>query len=377
MHRVVRVALPLALLLTIGCGSSDDESAPANVDPCADDPATSGGFPSELAQQLDRALADNLPAASAPGATAIVVLPGVGSWYGATGFADAIAEEPMTTGDTFRVGSITKTFTAAATLQLETEGKWSIDDPVDDWVSGWSFGPDVTLKRLMNHTAGVYNYTDDGGFLGAAFTKTPPEDVVDFALEHDPVAPPGTMYSYSNTGYYLLGLALESAEGKPYHEVIRARLLEPQGLVHSHMEQYEDGYCPPVQGHVVGSTAATRGFSMSWAWAAGGLVSNVQDLCVWAEQLVRGDVLEMGQRERMLDEPVPAGAAEDYGLGVRRTERAGRAVVGHTGSTMGFNGEMFIDRASGACVAVQTNDFYGEHEAIAEPIWQALVDAGY
>lgn len=364
--------------IVLGCGSSsEDDDASVPTDPCLDDPQTTSGFPAALATKLDAALADNLDAANAPGVTAVVVLPGVGTWYGATGLDSIDTDEPLTTGDTFRVGSITKTFTAAAALQLDTEGAWSLDDPIDDWVSGWDFGPDVTLKRLLNHTAGVYNYTDDGTFLIESKTRTSPEDIIEFAIDHGEVAPPGTLYSYSNTGYYLVGLALENAEGKPYHEVIRQRLLEPQSLVHSHMEQYEDGYCAPVQGHVAKQTATTEGFSMSWAWAAGGLVSNVEDLCSWGHKLVLGDVLESGQRDRMLDEPVPEDSSEDYGIGVRRLQVAGRLVHGHTGSTMGFNGEMFIDRSTGVCVAVQTNDFLGVHEAISEPIWQALSDAGH
>ncbi len=106
-------------------------------------------------------------------------------------------------------------------------------------------------------------------------------------------------------------------------------------------------------------------------------MSNTADLCHWGEQLFRGDLLEQKSKELMVAITPLSKELDPYGLGVQISERGGRTAVGHTGSTMGFNGELFLDASSGVCVAVQTNDFLGSHEAVALPLWDALAAAGY
>lgn len=326
-----------------------------------------------LGQRLDDALTEGFDSAAAPGVAAHVAVPTVGVWFGARGVQDVPNETPIDASAVFRIGSITKTFTAAAILQLVEEGALSLSDPIDVHVPGWDFGPEVTIERLLNHTAGVYNYTDDPGFLTDATEEVSPHEVIDFALAHGELFEPGTDYTYSNTGYFLLGLAIEAVEDEPYHQVLRDRFIEPCELGSMHMEQYEGGACPVTQGHVGFGTPITEGFSMSWAWAAGGLVGNVEDLCRWADRLLFGGTLSDDSLALMMAE----GEHDRYGLGVDRRVKGGHDVVGHTGSTMGFNGELFVDPATGVCVAVQTNDFFGVSEPISDGLWDDLATAGY
>jgi CubicO group peptidase (beta-lactamase class C family) len=372
----MRVASLLTAVALAGCSSSSAPSESPVEDACAALPAGKLGS-AGLSEALEEALTLGFDGARAPGLVVHVVVPGQGSWFGARGVADVPSDEPLSTAARFRVGSITKTFTSAAVLQLVEEGAWTLDDPVDDYVPGWDFGPEVTLERLLNHTSGIYNYTDDPGFLVDTQRDVEPEEVVDFALAHGDLFPPGTAYTYSNTGYYLLGLALESVEGKPFEQVIRDRLIAPRDLSSLYLEQYEAGACPPTQGHVGFGTPITEGFSMTWAWAAGGLVGDVTDLCRWADALVMGDVLEPGTLAQMMTESEHSAEPNRYALGLAFEERGGRLAVGHTGSTMGFNGELFIDPNSGLCIAAQTNDFFGEPSAVAVPLWEALAGAGY
>ncbi len=372
--------------LSVACGS-DSESGPNEAtgprdgtedeDVCTALPKTTSTFPTSLAASVQQAMDDGLEAVNAPGFATSVIIPGVGSWYGASGKAHNVTGEPMTAAAGFRIGSITKTFTAAAVLQLVEEGQWHLSDPVTDYVDTWDLPPEVTLERLLSHTSGIFNYTDDAGFLKLAMSVTPPEDVVNFALEHDWTDDPGVAYSYSNTGFFLLGLALETVEGKPYEQILRERFLDPYGLERTYMEQYEEGHCTVVEGHLLKGPTAEVDFSMSWAWAAGGLVSTVEDLCVWAELLVRGDVLSEASRELMRTRAPVSKGSTSYGLGLSWQKRGGRDVLGHTGSTMGFNGELRIDPDTGVCVAVQTNDFFGKHEPGAVAVWDAMAAAGY
>ncbi|MCA9537526.1 MAG: beta-lactamase family protein [Myxococcales bacterium] len=350
-------------------------AADARLDPCRAPPPPDPAFPLALAAELQAALDAHTRAAGAPGVVVGVALVDGATWAGAAGLADGNTGEPMTPSARFRVGSVTKTFTAALIMQHVEAGDWTLDDPIDAYVPGYDFGPEVTLARLLAHTAGVYNYTDDAGFLLRRTMPQSPRDIIDFALQHESGLAPGEAYLYSNTGYYLLGLALEAVEARPFPEIVRDRLLTPFGVDALWMEQYEPSpsSCDPVTGHVGGGTEVTEGFSMSWAWAAGGLVGPVGPLCVWARALFAGDVVSPMSRSAMI-EPTPQSiaAGEPYGLGVRVTERGGRPVLGHTGSTMGFRGELFFDPANGLCVTVETNDFTADPMPVAEAIWAVL-----
>src|SRR5438093_623042 len=139
----------------------------------------------------------------------------------AAGVADRAHGTPMRIGDRFRVGSVTKTFVAALVLQLAGEGKLSLDDTVEKWVPGLVPGGDrITVRELLNHTSGLFDYLNDGdgtvlqpyvkGDLGHVWT---PQAIVGVATKHPPHFPPGGGWSYSNTGYIVLGLIVEAATG--------------------------------------------------------------------------------------------------------------------------------------------------------------------
>ncbi len=371
-------SLLFVLLILAACGDPTTEEPPIEQEvtqeiDCEAVPQTTPDFDTTLATNLQNSLERHLETSGSPGVAAMVVTPSGARWYGAAGVSNADTGEPMTPAAHFRVGSVTKTMVSAAALLAQQEGLLDMKDSVDAHVPGWSLGPDRTLETVLNHTSGVFNYTDDAAFLGRAYTDTPPSEVIDFALRREHAFEAGQGYLYSNTGYFLAGLALESVEDKPLHQILRQRLLEPAGLEHMFMEEYEEAVCPVSQGHILGDPGPTEGFSASWSWAAGGVVSNLDDLCGWAEFLTRGGLLQEDTFEQMLA-PTEASrqAREPYGIGLMSTNRGGIEVMGHTGSTMGFTGEVFIHRGSGLCVAVQTNDFFGSPGAFSVPLWQIL-----
>jgi len=199
-----------------------------------------------------------------------------------------------------------------------------------------------------------------------------PEEVIAWALEHEAEYEPGAEHQYSNTNYFVLGLIIEAVDGRPLRESMRARLFEPLGLSETFMESHEPEGAEHVAGHL-GGILWTEPFSTTWAWASGGLVSTGRDLCVWMNGLVLEDVVPAEHRAPMLTPTVVDGQAQEYGLGVRFAERGGRPVVGHTGSTVGFDGEVFLHVESGMCMAVLTNDFFGAHRDVADPAWELLV----
>ncbi len=336
------------------------------------------GFPDVLASDLQSILDSELESVNAPGATVTVVLPDGLEWSGATGYASLEPERVAVPQDRFRIGSVTKTFVAAISIQLAEEGVWSLDDSIDAWVPGFDLGPEVTLRRLLSHTAGLFDFTGDPDFIAQSITG--PSDIVAFALAHDMVGAPGQHYKYSNTGFILMGMAIENALGRTLHAVIRERLLEPYDLQDTYLEGQETLEGGHVSGYVVGveDTIVYPEFDMNWAWAAGAMVSNGADQCQWARVLVqptqemKPPVSEASRTEMQTPQPTTDDGPAPYGLGLMLYHRAGRAVIGHTGSTMGFKGEVFIDAATGACVAIQTNDFASEPGSLRDALWHRL-----
>src|SRR4051794_32836862 len=162
--------------------------------------------------RLQRAL-ERVTAAGAPGAIALV-RDGDESVGLASGYRDLEQKEPMRPTDRFRVGSVTKTFVATAALELVGEGKLGLDDTVERWLPGLvPNGPKITVRELLNHTSGIFDFTNDRGFIARVLWKPAeawtPRQLIRTGTAHRPLFAPGATWSYSNTGYILLGLIVE------------------------------------------------------------------------------------------------------------------------------------------------------------------------
>ncbi|MBD90541.1 MAG: hypothetical protein CL940_09400 [Deltaproteobacteria bacterium] len=347
--------------------SSDVETGPSP------DPNPGPEFPAELESDLLEILSSEFDGLAAPGATLTVVLPGFRRMETAIGKGREQTPTDMVIGDRMRTGSVTKTFVTAATLQLVEEGVIGLDDPIDLWVKDYSMGSGVTLRRLLNHTSGVPNYTDDPSFVSKVFGHGEPQDVIDFALEMGMAFSPGDGFIYSNTNFYFLGLMLESVTGQPVHDVLRARFLTPQNLDDTFFEGAETIDGTYVEGYLAGAPAPLT--DMSWAWAAGAIVSDGSDLCAWLQELYRGEVLSPAHRSFMMTRTSLWGGSTlvDYGAGTEILTHAGRDVYGHTGSTVGGQCEIYIEPFSGACVALMTNDFFATPKAANAAIWTRVL----
>jgi len=267
-----------------------------------------------------------------------------GPWRGASGVAELGTQTPVDPAGWFRIGSVTKTFTATVVLQLVGEGVLSLDDDVDGWLPGIvPAGDGITLLQLLNHTSGLYNYTEDlpaaAGIVRDRFMHWDPVRAVTMATGHDPLFEPGATWSYSNTNYVLLGLVIEAATGRSYATEVEDRILKPLELRHT-LVPGEDVVLPEPHAHgylsVDGELVDMAEFNASQAWSAGAIVSTASDLNRFYAALLTGELLRPAELHALLT-TVPADA--DFhagGLGISRLSLPNLVVWGHTGGIFGY-----------------------------------------
>jgi D-alanyl-D-alanine carboxypeptidase len=296
-----------------------------------------------------RQLAKGLVAAGSPGAV-VYVRDAKGARAGAAGYASLGTRQRLGASHVFRVGSITKTFVATVVLQLTAEGVLRLDDSVERWLPSLvPNGQGITLRQLLNHTSGVYNYTDDprviASLVGNPLAVWTPAALVAVATSHRPTFPPGTGWSYSNTGYIVLGMVVEKATGHALADELRARIFDPVGLARTSLPSaptlpapFASGYLPRGNGLVPtpgGRPADVTVWSPSWAWAAGALVSTAGDLGRFYAALLGGELLAPAQLREMKTTVLIGGRGE-YGLGVDHVPLTCATAWGHSGAVPGY-----------------------------------------
>jgi D-alanyl-D-alanine carboxypeptidase len=284
--------------------------------------ADQGRITREYREQLQLAV-DSLISTGVPGIV-VHVRDGTRTLTLTGGVRDVATGLPMRRSDRFRIASITKSFVATALLRLEAEGKLSIDDTVEHWLPGAiPNGSEVTIRQLLNHTSGLFNYTNDlaffyGAVLGDPLREWTPHELLAVANSHPPTSAPGETHHYSNTNYIVAGLILEAVTGTSVAETLARDTFKPLRLRHTTFEQ-----APQISGRFAHGYWFGRDLSVftpSWAWAAGAIASNAEDVARFYRALLGGRLLAKEQLQEM-ETFVPAGFAADpvagYGLGIR------------------------------------------------------------
>ena len=238
----------------------------------------------------------------------------------------------------FRIGSATKTFVATVVLQLVAEGRVSLDDTVAKWLPGvvsgnGNNGSIITIRELLQHTSGIYSYSDDlplvataSGYYEQRFSPVAASQLVAIAMRHEPLFKPGTNWSYSNTDYVLLGMIIQKVTGRSWQQEVTDRIIVPLGLRHTLApgtwpylpSPHPDGY---EQFTAAGPLIDTTSADPAWAGAAGGMISTASDLDQFIRALVTGRLLpaaELKQMETTVPAPgvVPGLPGIRYGLGL-------------------------------------------------------------
>jgi len=276
----------------------------------------------------------------------------------AYGLADVLEQEPMQAEHVFRIGSITKTFTAAAILRLEAQGQLALEDPITQYVPELTGANDVTLRHLVTHTSGVPNYTDLPWYERHQTEKTPPASVLEQLASLPLAFPPGSRHAYSNSGFYLLGLVIEKVSGQSYAAYLESEIFAPAGLGSTRYCPDEQSYPRAARGYARedGLLSAPQPVSMTLPFAAGALCSTALDLVRWFEGLSHGKVIGVEAFARMRSPVTLAdGTSSAYGLGLQLGELEGHSRVGHGGGIWGFRAHADYYPADDLYVVVLVN----------------------
>lgn len=244
-----------------------------------------------------------------------------------------------------RIGSVTKTFVAAVILGLVKDGAVSLDDKLEKWVTGVPKGDVITVRQLMNHTSGIFNYTNDKTFAKSFSKHWTPREMVDLAIKNPPYFEPGAGWEYSNTNYILLGMIAESAGKAKIGALVRTRVLEKAGLKSTFFDGEEPIAGTLAKGFDASGFDATSVIDPSGAWAAGSIVATPADVATWIEKVGSGAFYDAATQAELL-KPVATGQrALDYGLGIfvygpSITAGGGKA-IGHGGDIPGYHTQAF------------------------------------
>ncbi len=316
--RRIAAAVVLAALASAGCGNQAAH-APPGV----------------------RAGLGALVHGGAPGAV-LFVRHGPESYTIAAGVSDTAHRTPMRTGDTFRIGSITKSYTAALVMRLVAQGRIALDDPVSRYRPGLvPNGGHISIGELLSHTSGLYNYTDDPAFVapylaGDLHHSWRPRELVALATAHPPLFAPGARYSYSNTNFVLLGLVLEEVTGATYGRQLRDHILRPLGLGSTSLPT-DNGSPPTARGYYSAGGASppedVTQLVSSFAWSAGAIVATGEDVADFYRALLAGRLVPQLQLDRMED---ASGTNGRYGLGLVPALLSCGPAYGHNGNYPGY-----------------------------------------
>jgi CubicO group peptidase (beta-lactamase class C family) len=276
------------------------------------------------------------------------------------GYVDLENEIRATPAHVFRIGSITKQFTAAAIMQLVEQGKLSLDDPVTKWFPDWSLGGQkVTVTQLLNHTGGLHNYTSVPAWRPAQPIDLSHDSLLAF-VRHDSLDfEPGSSWRYSNTGYYMLGVIIEKVSGQSYADYLQTHIFGPLGMTGS-------SYCenkPIIAHRAHGYSSDGKGgwtnasyLSMTQPYAAGSLCSTVADLVTWTKALESGKVVKPESYAKMTTPiALTGGKPNRYGFGLGVGELNGHPFIGHNGGINGFTSQKASYPHDSLIVVVLTN----------------------
>jgi len=302
---------------------------------------------------LDKVISDFMEDHHFPGAVVGAWVPGKGNYVAAKGKSNLETDTAMKIEYKFGIASVTKSFVGTVALQLVDEGKLELDDSLSKYISDVPNAENITIRQILNMTSGLFDYLTDEDFMGTVLSdpskKWAPEELVAIGVSHEPYFASGEGWRYSNTNTILVGMIIELITGNKLADEIQGRISDKLGLKNTLLPDSPAIAPPYAHGYMYdeGVYIDTSELDPSFAWAAGAMVSNLEDLKIWAEALATGKLISASmQKERLVFINMFMPGVPDfynkmdpkYGLAM---EQYDNSFVGHSGKTLGYNAQMY------------------------------------
>ncbi|MFD6513806.1 serine hydrolase domain-containing protein [Rhodococcus sp. NPDC060176] len=374
-RRIMLVGLCSAMVVAAVISCSTDKST--------DNPTATSDkvMDSAVTDQLDSIIDAAVNSTGIPGAMVGIWGPD-GNYVKVAGVSDTATKAPMETDFYHRIGSVTKTFTVTALLQLVDEGKIGLDDPISKYVDGVTEGDAISLRQLAGMRSGLVDYTTSEQFVmeylsdpRRAFT---PEELVGYVKDLPLQVRPGTTVDYSNTNTILLGMVIEKVSGSKLSEVIDTKIATPLGMEHTSFPTTNAFPNPHAQGYtnqtLDESVTAATDWNPSWGGAAGAMISSLDDMRIWVPALAKGDLLtDDTQKQRLQTVNLSEGDdSSGYGLGLFNSG----GWIGHNGSLPGYKTvSVYLPEKDTTLVVFINTDIDGETDltsALMVPITKLI-----
>jgi D-alanyl-D-alanine carboxypeptidase len=309
--------------------------------------------------QVDQIARQVLESTGVPSASVAVVKDGSVVYTHAYGNARLEPPTPATAEMRYKIGSISKQFTATAILMLAEQGKLSLDDPVSRFVPDLTRAKEVTIRQLLSHTSGYQDYWPQDYVPPFMLTPITADEILTRWARKPLDFDPGTQWQYSNTNYVIAGVIVEKASGMPLLRFLSTRIFEPLGMqsvVNIDQDHLADTDPTGYMRYALGPLRPAPREGKGWLFAAGELAMPVTDLAKWDVAMMNQQLLKSSSYQEMQkDVLLKNGTATGYALGITVRNQAGRRILEHSGEVSGFSAENVLFPEDHAAVIVLAN----------------------
>jgi len=373
MNKLVYIIFNILLLIACRKG---EELEPVFYNCNFNFPDSSSANPNNTKYQL---LLDDMTSNGVVGVTMSVNHPSTGIWIGASGIADLHNNVAMKPCNISRFGSTVKMFTATTVLKLAEEGKLSLDHKISDYFQGDVINKNenadkATIRQLLQHSSGIYNYIQNSKFQTASLNdlikEWKPDDLLQFSYNQKAYFDPGEDVRYTNTGYIMLGMLIEKIEGKPFYKVFEDKIFTPLGLTMTRFAATNPVPDGIVRGYIdlyskLQVIESTYFSGWDYYTADGGLISNPYDMNIFFQALMAGEIINSNSLNQMLTWQTPKKIDTDffpisYGLGIFKIETPAGIAYMHSGDAIGYYANMLFFPSDSTTIVYAVNSNYGK-----------------